>query len=183
MNYKHKFIPILITGILLVPLIEVREMHQAKAENEGQTISTDIDDDAITNAVDSQVDELGNGNIIVTPKANNEYQLTAYENDVQVKDQDGWKAIDPTLTPDGKGGFVTKETKLDIKFSKEFEPTDSFIEVGDNENQMVEFSLIGIETVKGLKSIQASTGRVSDNVITYPDILDGVDLRHIVLNS
>lgn len=183
MNYKHKFIPILITGILLVPLIEVREMHQAKAENEGQTISTDIDDDAITDAVDSQVDELGNGNIIVTPKANNEYQLTAYEHDVQVKDQDGWKAIDPTLTPDGKGGFVTKETKLDIKFSKEFEPTDSFIEVGDNENQMVEFSLIGIETVKGLKSIQASTGRVSDNVITYPDILDGVDLRHIVLNS
>lgn len=183
MNFKNKFIPIVITGTLLVPLIEVEEMGQAMAEKGRQTISTDVDEDVLKDVVARQVDELGDGNIIVTLKANNEYQLTAYENDVQVEDRDGWKAIDTTLTPDGEGGFVTKETKLDIKFSEELDPKDSFIEVGDNRNQKVEFSLTGIETDKGVKPLQRSDGEVSDNVITYPDIMDGVDLRHIVLNS
>lgn len=182
MDFKKRIIPAFLVGTLIVSSIDLDGFERVAA-NTNKLVENMAPEKKITNLMVNQEEGLSSGNTIVTSNGDNEYSLTTFESDVQVEENNGWKAIDTTLIPDNDGGFVTKETKLDIKFSEELNPKESFIEVTNDADQKVEFSLASIETSEGLIPIQKSEGEISENIITYRDILDGIDLRHIVLNT
>lgn len=130
----------------------------------------------------NQLDDLGNNKTIVKRTAQN-YNMTTFENDIQINDGNGWKPINSELVTNEEGEYSTEETELDINFSKKIDSQDSFVEVTNNSKHKVEYSLTGIKTKNDFISLKPSTAEVSENKITYPEILSGVDLRHIVLNN
>lgn len=182
LNFRKRIIPALLAGVLIVPSINIDGFERLEVSAD-EPIKTVDQENQVPDLIVNQEDELSSSNTIVTSNGANEYNLTTFESDVQVEGANGWEAIDTTLVVDKDGGFVTKETKLDVKFSEELNPEESFVKVTNEANQKVEFSLASIETAEGIIPLQKSEGEIAENVITYRDILKGVDLRHIVLNT
>lgn len=181
MNFSKSIISIIVAIALIVSSISIDGLEKVQAnDNDSKLIDQK---NQITSLITKQEEELSSSNTIVTSNDANEYNLTTFESDVQIQNGHEWKAIDTTLVPSSDGGFVTKETQLDIRFSEELDSETSFIEVTNGAEQKVEFSLSSIETSDEIIPIQKSEGVINGNEISYQDILKGVDLRHIVLNT
>lgn len=182
MKLNSRFILKVLTSIIFVFLVGITGNTRLSHGNESDFKSED-EKNRISEMIKNQVDELSNNNSIVTTDDNVHYELTTFESDVQIEKNNAWKAIDSTLVSDNEGNYVTKESKLDIKFSNNLHPQDAFIDIDNDSSQSVEFSLNSVQTEDGLYPIQKSEGEIFKNSITYPDILKDVDLRHIVLNN
>lgn len=112
------------------------------------------------------------------------YTLTTFDDEIQVKnDQKKWVKVNTELKQNSEADYIPIATDLEVKFDSKIDNKTPLLKVGDKINENIAYVLKGVETDRGIQPIQSSQASVVENSILHPNILNGVDLRHIVLNK
>ncbi|WP_214722035.1 DNRLRE domain-containing protein [Exiguobacterium sp. s192] len=112
------------------------------------------------------------------------YNLTTFDDEIQVKnDQKKWVKVNTELKQNSEADYTPIATDLEVKFDSKIDNKTPLLKVGEKKTESIAYVLKGIETDQGIQPIQSSQASVDENSILHPNILNGVDLRHIVLNK
>jgi hypothetical protein len=133
-----------------------------------------------------EIDRTANAVVWAGPEGG----LTArqYADDVNYQTADGtWDAIDTRLVPDGQGGTVNKAGPFAVRFAGRAD-ADQLVHL-DAGGASLSLAFEGAARTDAMDLVapNAAEGEVDGSpdadTITYPDVLDGVDLEYQVLSS
>ncbi|MDQ0156471.1 DNRLRE domain-containing protein [Robertmurraya andreesenii] len=147
------------------------EEHQAAKNQENKK-----------NKVRKEVENLRTENSKTFLNEDGTYTAEIAQSPIHYKDAKGkWKEIDNTLVDvQDKAAVENKSNKFKVKIEKEIKGERS-ISITD-QDKSINLGLESIQEQNGTKvmPVQETKGEVKENSITYPEILDGVNLKYSI---
>lgn len=162
-----------------------------KAEGDGKKTNTSsVSENEVAELVapDSDSDYLpveditGDHMVVTEGKESGTYELTAYDDTVKIKNEDGeFVPVDATLEA-RQDGFSPKSTQLPVSFERALRSGSPFLEVGEDSSRIA-FTLKGLQYEEGLVAPKDVQTLIRDNQVWHRNVFPNVDLRHITLND
>ncbi|QUE88008.1 DNRLRE domain-containing protein [Exiguobacterium alkaliphilum] len=186
---SHKIMSWLLVVTLVLSSFPMGE--GVKAEGDGKKTNTSsVSENEVAELVapDSDSDYLpveditGDHMVVTEGKESGTYELTAYDDTVKIKNEDGeFVPVDATLEA-RQDGFSPKSTQLPVSFERALRSGSPFLEVGEDSSRIA-FTLKGLQYEEGLVAPKDVQTLIRDNQVWHRNVFPNVDLRHITLND
>ncbi|WP_269318441.1 DNRLRE domain-containing protein, partial [Exiguobacterium sp. KJ 601] len=175
--------------LVLTLILSSFPMGEGVVKAEGTTSSSsDNDEQTELDAPESETDYLpveditGDHMIVTEGKETGSYELTAFDDDIKVKTNEGQVLpIDSTLELK-EDSFSPKATSLPVSFEKILSSDSPFLQVGDKDAEVM-FTLKGITFKDGFLTPKDTATTVQGNQVWHRDVFPGVDIRHVTLSD